>query len=401
MSYKYGLQYVGQDGNMKTAEVDVSIYEKAAKEELTVRQYVADMLDQKREADRPNYEFGHPMDQAYLASGLVTDRKLGQKGLTLKDVSEGKLAAGSSLRAPDGNDTSVASRLLYPQLLLETMEAELRDDGSDILSKYAELVSVQRSVNGTRVDQPVVNTQSQGQGPKASMSRRQAQLAEPATMVGITVGERSYRIPTFSIGLNISDEAMAATTIDLVRVIMETQARGERVAMIEEQLHDMVYGNIDRNMEALPVTKVSKFDSSISGNGKITKRAYIKWLREKYRIRNISHVLTDLDTVLDMDEQMAPASTGTSNSKIDLPFNGINLDLAMPKMVDFSSEVFGAKTLVGVDKRNAIQRFVNVSADYSAIEEYVMRKATSFRVDYGEMSTRLYDEAWSVLSLEA
>ncbi len=386
---KFGLQYVGQDGKFKTAEVDVTIYEKAAKDEVTLRQYVGAML----------YTYGHPLDQAYASSGLLADRKLGQKGLTLQDVAEGRLAAGTSLRAPDGNDTSLASRLLYPQLLLETMEAELRDDGADILAKYNELVSVQRNIAGTRVDQPLVNTQTQGEGPEGSRSRRQAQMAEPATMVGITVGERSYRIPSFAIGLTISDEAMQATTIDLVRVVMETQARGERIKMIEEQLNDMVFGNVDRNMSALPIAKMQDFDASITQAGVITKRAYIKWLRSNYRIRSISHVLTDLDTVLDMDEQLAPANTGTDNSKILTPFSGLNLDIALPKMVDFGTEVFGAQTLVGVDSRNAIQRFVNVTADYSAIEEYVMRKATSFRVDYGEMSTRLYDEAWSVVQL--
>lgn len=398
---KFALQYVGQDGKLKTAEVDVSLYEKAAKNETTVRQYIADMLETKAAGDRPDYTYGHPLDQAYASSGLVTDKKLGQKAMSLEDIAQGRLAVGTSLRAPDGNDTSLASRLLFPQLLLETMEAELRDDGSDILGKYAELVSVQRNINGTRVDQPLVNTQKQGEGPDGSRSRRQAQMAEPATMVGITVGERSYRIPTFAIGLTISDEAMQATTIDLVRVIMETQARGERIAMIEEQLHDMVFGNVDRNMTALPIKKISQFDAGITENGQITKRAYIKWLRDNYRIREISHVLTDLDTVLDMDEQLLPKMTGTDSAKISTPFAGFDTGIQLPKFVDFATEVFGAKTMVGVDRRNAIQRFVNVTADYSAIEEYVMRKATSFRVDYGEMSTRLYDEAWSVVQLQA
>ncbi|MNY70075.1 hypothetical protein D3C86_2081330 [compost metagenome] len=56
--------------------------------------------------------------------------------------------------------------------------------------------------------------------------------------------------------------------------------------------------------------------------------------------------------------------------------------------------------MVGLDPRYAVQRFVNISAAYDAIEKYVMRKATGLRVDYGEMATRLYDEAWSVVSLE-
>lgn len=398
---KFALQYVGRDGTLKTAEVDVSIYEKAAKSEKTVRQYLADHLEteMKADGDRPDYSYGHPLDQAYSTSGLVTDRKLGAKPLTMADMAEGRLATGSALRAPDGNDRSLASRLLYPQLLLETMEAELRDDGADILGKYAELVSVQRNINGSRVDQPLINTQKQGEGPEASRSRRQAQMAEPSTMVGITVGERSYRIPNFAIGLTISDEAMQATTIDLVRIVMETQARGERIAMIEEQLHDMVFGNVDRNMEALPQVQMKQFDTKITQAGKLTKKAYIKWLRSNRRIRELSHVLTDLDTVLDIDEQLLPTQTGGDSSKIATPFSGMNLDLPIPKMVDFDQDVFGPNVLVGVDKRNAIQRFVNVSADYSAIEDYVMRRATSFRIDYGEMSTRLYDEAWSVANL--
>ena len=396
------LQYVGQDGNPKTVEVDVSMYQKAAEEGSTVREHIANLLEAKASAnDRPDYSYGHPLDQAYASSGLLADRQLGVRSLSLKDVATGKLAAGSSLRAPDGTDTSLASRLLFPQLLLETMEAELRDDGSDILSKYAELVSIQRNIAGKRVYQPMVNTQKQGEGPEGSRSRRQAQMAEPATMVNITVGEKSYMIPTFAIGLTVSDEALEATTIDLVRVIMERQARGERIAMIEEQLHDMVFGNVDRNMAALPVAKISDFDPSISANGTITKRAYIKWLRNNYRIREISHVMTDIDTVLDMDEQLLPKMTGVDSAKINTPFAGFDTGLKLPKLVDFDTEVFGANTLVGVDRRNAIQRFVNVQADYSAIEEYVMRKATSFRVDYGEMSTRLHDEAWTVVQLQA
>lgn len=401
MPQKFALQYVGNDKKMKTFEVDVTMYKRAGEDGLSVRQHIAAQLDCLKESDRPDYSYGHPLDQAYLTSGLVADRKLGNQAATLQDVASGRLAAGTSLRAPDGNDTSLASRLLFPQLLLETMEAELRDDGSDIISKYNQLVSIQRNVNGQRVDQPLVNTQRQGEGPDASRSRRQAQMAEPATMVGITVGERSYRIPTFAIGLTVSEEAMQSTTIDLVRVIMETQARGERIAMIEEQLHDMVYGNVDRNMTALPVMKISEFDPSITQNGKITKRAYIKWLRDNYRIREISHVMTDLDTIIDIDEQLLPTMTGIDSSKIATPFAGFNTGLTLPSILDFSTEVFGAKTMVGVDRRNAIQRFINVTADYSAVEEYVMRKATSFRVDYGEMSTRLYDEAWSVVQLQA
>lgn len=387
----FGLQYMarGKNGSeLKTFEVDESIYRKAAEKNMTLRQYLKGTLTDC------DYTYGEPLDQVMAGSGLLQDKQLGMPSLTAKDLQEGAVAA-DKLRAPDGNDTSLGARLLYPQLILETMQQHLHDDGSDILAKYSEMVAVSRNVGGKKVDQPLIDTRA----PEGSRSGEIAQLAEPETMVTITTGERSYRIPTKSIGLMISDEAMEATTMDLVRVVMEAQARGERIAMVEDQLRALVFGDKDRGIAPLPVKNIDKFDSSITSNNKITKKAYIKWLRENYRLREISHVLTSLDTALDVDDQLLPKMTGSDSSKVATPFSGMNLDIPIPKMVDFSDELFGAGTLVGLDRRNAIQRFVNVNANYEAIEDYVMRRAKAFRVDYGEMATRLYDDAWSVVSL--
>jgi predicted HAD superfamily phosphohydrolase YqeG len=348
----------------------------------------------KAEMTDCDYNYGEPLDQVMAGSGLLQDRKLGMPSLTAKDL-QSETVAQDKLRSPDGTNTSVGARLLYPQMILETMQEHLQDDGSDILAKYAEMVAVTRNVGGKKVDQPLINTKA----PEGSRSGEIAELAEPETMVTITTGDRSYRIPTKSIGLTISDEAMESTTIDLVRVVMEAQARGERIAMVEDQLRALVLGDKDRGIEALPVKAIGSFDAAITGNGQITKKAYIKWLRENYRLREISHVMTDLDTVLDIDDQLLPKMTGMDSSRIMTPFSGMNLDIPVPKMVDFSQDVFGAGMLVGLDRRNAIQRFVNVNANYEGIENYVMRRANSFRVDYGEMATRLYDEAWSVVGL--
>lgn len=374
---------------LKTFEVNEEVYRKASEKGLTLRQYLKAAVP---DAD-PTY--GDPLNQMFLSSGLLQDKELGMPSPSMRDIAEGRLAAEGTFRSPDGTDTSLAARLLYPQLILETMAENLRDDGGDILAKYAEMVATTRNVNGKKVDQPTIDTSA----PEGSRSGEIAELAEPDTMVSISTGDLSYRIPSKSIGLTISDEAMESTTIDLVRVVMEAQARGERIAMVENQLRSLVYGDADRGIDPLPVQNISKFDSSITENGKITKRAYIKWLRENYRIRSVSHVLTSLDTALTVDDQLLPKMTGVDSSKIQTPFSGMNLDIPIPKMIDFDDTIFGAGTLVGLDRRNAIQRFVNVNANYEAIERYVMRRANSFRVDYGEMAQRLHDEAWSVVAL--
>lgn len=388
----FKLQYwANVDGKkvLKDLTITVEAYKHASEKGMTLRQYA------KHLAPDCDYSMGEPLDQFYSNSGLFDGKKFGMPAMTLKEMIAEPLADG--FRRPDGSDNSLGARLLYPQLILETMNAQaLRDDGSDILQIWEELIAISRNVNGTKADQPIIDATA----PEGSRSGRIAQLAEPETMVSITTGDKSYRIPTNSIGLMISDEAMQSTTIDLVRLVMEAQSRGDRIRRVREQLRSMVMGDIDADMTALPVTKIGVFDSKIVTDGVITKRAYLKWLHSRQNVANISHVLTDIDTALDLDEALLPQKTGTDASKIRAPFSGLNLGITDPKFVPLEADVFGAGLLVGLDPRYAIHRFVNVSASYDAIEEYVMRKATAFRVDYGEMATRLYDEAWSVVSLE-
>ena len=159
-------------------------------------------------------------------------------------------------------------------------------------------------------------------------------------------------------------------------------------------------GDVDRGIAALPVKKIGIYDSAITTNGTLTKRAYIKWLHDVQERANISTVLTDIDTAISIDDALLPKVVGVDASKIATPWGGLNLGLTQPRIIPFKAEVFGASMLVALDPRYAIQRFVNISASYNAIQEYVMRKSTAFRVDYGEMATRLFDEAWDVVSLE-
>ena len=47
----------------------------------------------------------------------------------------------------------------------------------------------------------------------------------------------------------------------------------------------------------------------------------------------------------------------------------------------------------------AIMKVTNSLADYAAVEEFVLQRKTGMRYDTGVLYTRLYDEAFDVLSL--
>jgi hypothetical protein len=75
----------------------------------------------------------------------------------------------------------------------------------------------------------------------------------------------------------------------------------------------------------------------------------------------------------------------------------------IPSGVNFfitEDSLLGANTLVGLDRSKAIRRVVYAGAEYSGIEEYVMRKATAFRIDWAERYERNgYDEAFKMMTL--
>lgn len=373
----------------KSVDLGVEVYQLAQSRNMTLRQYMNHICP---DAD-PAY--GHPLDQMATNACLNDGKKGFGPAMTINELS--KLSVADGLRRPDGSDNSLGARLLYPQIILETLNARtLTNDDSDILDIWEGMIATTRNIAGQRAEQPIIDTR----GPEGSRSGRIAQLAQPETMITITTSQKSYAIPKYSIGLTISQEALQSTTIDLVTTVMSAQARGERIARAKEQMRNMVLGDVDLGIAALPVTKIGTYDPKITEDGVITRRAYIKWLLSQRDTAAITRILTDIDVALDLDEAFLPTQTGVDSSKVALPWGGFNLGLPQPQVLPLDEGIFGADLIVGLDPRYAIQRFVDITAPYDAIEEFVMRKAVSFRVDFGEMATRLYDQAWSVVSLE-
>jgi hypothetical protein len=70
-------------------------------------------------------------------------------------------------------------------------------------------------------------------------------------MISITLSEATKRVPTKSIGLTVSDEALQAATLDLVGLAMTFQSREERIRMIENGLAGMMDGDTDAGETAL------------------------------------------------------------------------------------------------------------------------------------------------------
>ena len=389
------LSFLAADGQMCSIEAGHQLYAEAAKKGISPRH----LINRKAEEAAVDHggvarKHGDAFTQAVVDSGLVSDALLGEQSLTFGQLMSAEFNS-STTRAPSGDDTTTAAQVLYPQVILEAIikNANVNDEG--FLAKYGKLFADTQNVTSARIDQPIINMKSSEDAP----SGRTAQLAAPPTMMEITIGETSYRIPTEGIGIMVSKEAMEATTLDLMSLAINRQAIGQRIRMAKSQLNSIINGDADRGQFPLKVRKFSEFDSS--NGGKFTKRGWLKMLRENRYEYTRTMGLLSFDTAVDMDDVLTDTiKVGPDAHKIQAPFNSINLEVPNPSFIDLDDDIMGSAHRIALfDPSAAMRRIVNVSAEYEGIEDFIMRKATGFRADHGEIATRLFDDAFLIVDL--
>lgn len=389
------FSFIDAANTRQEISLDVTVYRQAAEAGLSLSQWL--------EREYPsNQAHGSTFSQLLQSAGLYVraDNDAGIRPPSMKEVFDGNahIMAGALVRNDGSQRNTITGRLLFPEVILEMVAANLTENKDDFLAGYERLVGLDTSVASPRVDQPTIDVTA----PEGSRSQPIAQLAEPSTMVSITLAETSFAIPTKSIGLLVSDQALQAATLDLVGIAMQAQARGERIYMVEEQLNAMMNGDSDWGETALSSITAQSLDAGVTSAGEISQKAWIHYLRDDYRKMSINAIMTDIDTALAIENRANKPTVNTddpNSPRIDALFTIENLALPRPYIFLVDQAVVGANTVVGLDTRYAIRRVRNVSASYEAIEQWVMRRATAFRVDYGEMSKKLYTEAWKKMTL--
>ena len=385
-----------QSGALMEVDLDLNMYDQAAAQGLSLSQHLTHLFGEQTD----EAAYGSVISQVMQNSGLLLgyDHATGLRAPTMKEVLQSGVSMGA-ITNTDGNDRTPAGRLIFPEIVLRTIEAELRESHDDYFRAYENMVAMTQVINGPRFEQPIINVKHAEDNP----SNRISELAEPDSMVSITTGNVSKRVQTKSIGLMISDEALATTTLDLVNIVMAAQARHERYTMIQNQLNMILNGDADYGETALSGYTAQSLDSSITTAGTITHEAWIKFLRRDFRRKSLNYAICDLDTALAIEKRTGKPTRDTvyagqgTNFDVDMTVDNLNVRTVPVFLVD--TEVAGANTVVSLDKRYGIRRVVNVAANYSAIQEFVLRKAKAFRVDYAEIAHKLYPEAFEKMTL--
>lgn len=382
------ISFYDKHGKPQEVTLDASIYREAHDANCTVPQ----LLERKYETDASKY--GSVIEQLAASAGLVLagDNSFGLRPPRLSDVFEGKMEASVITR-----DAQPASRILFPAVFLQWVENSLLKDLTTQPAIFESMIALTDTVAGARYEQPQVDFTR----PSQARSQGVAQNSLPNTMMLVTASDIARKIPTFSLGVEISNEALKATTLDFLTLSMGRQVAVERDARVEGYLSAMVSGDVDHGMAALGAETSTSFDTNATG-GVLTQKAWVKWLFNNFRKRQISHVICDIDTALKIENRTGkPVVTADdpNSPRIDATFQLLNYKLSQVKMFIVSAGVVPANTVIGIDSRYAIRRVRNSEADYQAAEQFVLRKSQALRFDFGEVVYRFFDEAWDQLTI--
>lgn len=380
--------YIDASGQQVDLKLSPVVYKMAAEKGLSVPEFVNQSY--------PTAEGGaSTFEQLCASSGLVVnpDRTYGLKSPTLASIYTGQAELASNVL-----DANPASRLLYPAVVLELIENKPEEDRALDPDNFDRMIAIDSSVSSNRTEQPIVNF-SNAEAAKAKLI---TQLAAPSAMLTITTSDTARQIPTMSLGVEVSDQALAATTMDFVSKAVARWRDVERKQRMYGYLSGFVDGDLDLGQAALAQTKANTLDTGIVAAGAVTKKALILWLYTNYYKRRINWVVTDVAVMMAIEAVLTNSNTNVpgvagfpqlSFSVVNRMLENINFFVIDPS---FS---WTANTILGFDSRSAIHRMRNSAAAYSAMETFVMRRSNQLRFDFAEIAYRLYDDAFSVLSL--
>lgn len=387
------LIYIDAKGDKQPVDLHVGLYREAAEKGQSLKQLMANKYPTNAEKHGSAYE------QVLEQSGVFvrSDKEIGLKASSLEDVLSPKEAAITRDGVP-------ASRILFPAVIMDVIEDKLARDYTRNPSALNSLLAMDESINGDRWERPVLNFSK----PEAARGGPVAQLAMPNSMLSITASDKSMRIPSWGIGLEISEQAQRSTTLDLVGLAVARQAAVESNERAQGYILSLLNGDSDLSMAALStisgkVQKANTFDTSITAAGQLTYKAWLKWLTQRSSFRTITHVVTDLEGLFSL-RAMYAAERVQSGTK-DTPSMDTGVTIANPtwptnvQVVLTEDPNWPANTFMGVDKNYGVHRVNSLTAQYSAIEQFAMKRSTMLRIDKGEVVYRFFDEAFEVLSL--
>lgn len=391
--------FIDKAGNPQHVVIDGTVHREAHDQKLSVKE----LLNRKYIKDVDSTR-GNAFAQLCASEGIVIPgaNDFGIRAANLGEVLEGKAMAASPTNNSDrGAPFGSSARSLFPVAIIDIIEDQLAKDRVTDMLVFDDLVGQEQSIAGDSFIQPVISYQGTG-GPEKARSQRSTEFAEPGNLLRIGTAEAYRSLPTFTMGIEYSDKAQKALSIDVIAATIARFVAVERDQRVYNYLSSLFLGDNDLVIGAIAVVEASTYDAASTG-GVLTHKAWVMWLASYRKFRRITHVALSIDTYLKVEGRTG--RPGSNNYDPTLARIDPQLVPNTPAQIGFGNDVkfFLVDTVAeggpipsgeiwGIDASKAITRVRSTTADYAASEAFALRRSTAMRWDYGEAVYRQFGD---------
>lgn len=386
--------FIDAQGATQQFEMSLDVVRDACAARLSVRDYLNSTLSTDVEA------YGDPFSQLCASEGIVlrSNRLSGIRAPSLAQALDGRtlLEAGAIVRQPSNQ-----GRVLLMPAIGALSEDKMLSD----LEMNAAALDNMIALDDTIADEWLLWPEINFSHPEAARSQVTSQLAKPASMMSITTSEKSVRIPTFSLGIEWAEQATKYINLDLLTLAISRQVANERNARANEYILSLLNGDPDMSQPSLStagkvVTALSLDAAATAG---ITQLAWMSWLFADSKKRRITHLVTDIAGAMAIENRTGRPTVVQDNPGSKRINNNVYVSNPtwapeLPIFIVDSTVGWPAKTIMGIDANFAIHRVTSTNAAYSAQEDFVLRRGSAMRFDFGQILRRLFLDAYTVLT---
>jgi hypothetical protein len=389
------------DGVIQHVGLTADMYKAAHDAKQSVPQYL-----NRIHADA-DPKIGTAFAQLCASEGLVaapkaSDNPFGIVGASVADILNNKSgfsAASGTNTEQRGTPFGTASRTLFPAALIAYIESQVAVDRVTDTVLFDDMVCQELSIAGDVFEQPVISYSGTG-GPQSAKHQRVAQLADVPTVLQITTTDKFRRLPTYGMGIEMSQQAMKASTIDTLAFTINRYLQVEKDQRVYNYLSSLFAGDNDMVTGAVSAVTSNSLDSAATG-GVLTHKAWMSFLARNRKQRRITHVIGDLNAYLAIESRTGrPGLSAYDNrlSTIDSQAALKNSDFAQDVkffLVDFATAggPVPANTVWALDATQAISRVKNTEAEYTAIEQFISRRSELMVLNWSEEVFRFFGDS--------
>lgn len=386
--------FIDAQGATQQFEVTLDLVKAASADRVSLREYVNAKLDTNAEV------YGDAFSQLCESEGIVlkSNKKYGIRSPSLAAALEGRtvLEAGAIVRTP-----SAQGRVLLMPAIGALIEDKLVSDLDMNANAFDGMVAQDDTIADEWLLWPEINFSA----PEAARSQVTSQLAKPANFISITTAEKSVRIPTFALGIEWSQQVTKYINLDLLTLAIARQVATERNARANENLLALLSGDADMGQASLSSlgksATAASYDAAATTG--ITQLAWVSYLYNNSKKRRVTHLVTDIAGAMAIENRTGRPTVVQDNpgsKRIDSTVYVSNPTWApdLPIFIVDSTVGWPAKTILGIDARYAIHRVTSTNASYEAQEEFVLKRSSAMRYDFGQICRRLFLDAFDVLT---